>query len=176
MCCSNNVQVQCYHPCPVQGRSVHRKLSERGESKSEDFKESINFQMVGSGRGGSANSRTASGKWKLVASLITLTIFLFVIYLERFQIVCFETKTKVITLVAKSTEQPLNQSKGKAHMCSCRGAMIGKCEWRSQVSRLLAVCFSLDNFFLVSPSSSLGHTTLSRLLLYTANTICVRDD
>ena len=62
--------------------------------------------------------------------------------------------------------------------------------------RLLAVCFSLEisagimrRLFgqkenrtrhgrgtHVSPSSPLGHTTLSRLLLYTANVICVRDD
>ena len=34
----------------------------------------------------------------------------------------------------------------------------------------------LQTVFLVSPSSPLGHTTLSRLLLYTANAICVRDD
>ena len=27
-----------------------------------------------------------------------------------------------------------------------------------------------------TPSSPLGHTTLSRLLLYTVNAICVRDD
>ena len=35
---------------------------------------------------------------------------------------------------------------------------------------------ALTRFFLVSPSSPLGHTTLSRLLLYTANAICVGDE